>query len=146
MIQNCFSWRLKIEDLISAVEHLRKEVKVKEDEDVNLLLYSVFHYYYAQGAKAVDTKLFSKSRKTGFKFVDLELIFSGGLDGNSVRQYFQKDGWVLKQQGTLNKDEANIFFKMREIDICKLFVDSSTYRNCFSIYVETWIRNPDISF
>lgn len=135
----------QIEDLISAVEHLRKEVKVKEDDSVNILLCSFVRYRYGQGADGVHVKVFNKSKETGFKFVDLDLDFSRNTDENAVTHYFQSDGWVLKQQETFQKSGASIFFKMRGIDTGTCF-DRSIYWNCSSIHVKTWIRNSDISF
>ena len=45
----------QIEDLISAVEHLKKKVKVKEDDEINLMLYSVFCYRDDRGEERMLT-------------------------------------------------------------------------------------------
>ena len=139
----------QIKDLISAVEHLKKEVKVKEDDEVNLMLFSVLHYRNVHDEERVLIKVFNKSKETDFKYANLNFLFSNSRDENAVRDYLKSDGWVLKQRKTLGKSGACIFFKMRGISTNEVFHDESNtsrYESCESIHVETWIRSPDISF
>ena len=136
----------QIEDLISAVEDRKKEVKVKETDDAHVLVFAIICFKNSRGRYDDFIKVFIKSKESDFKFVDHDLILSRE---NEVRNYLQNDGWVLKQQQTLGKDGARIFFTVRGIDKDKVFhvnADQSIYFSCSSINVETWLRNPDISF
>ena len=138
----------QIEDLISAVENRKKEVKVKEADDVNLLLFSIIRYFDYDCREGRLIQVFTKSKETDFKFVDHNLVFSS-TDEDAVRNYLQSDNWVLKQKKTLERSGACIFFTMRGIDKDKVFLvnpDKSIYSRCDSVNVETWLRNPDISF
>ena len=54
-------------------------------------------------------KLFIKSRGIGFELIDCKLDINN-RDENGVRTYLQSDGWVLKEQKTLEKIEASVFF------------------------------------
>ena len=138
----------QIEDLISAVENRKKEVKVKEADNVNLLLFSIIRYDDHRGRGNKLIKLFSKSKETDFKFVEYDLPIRS-TEENAVRNYLQNDDWVLKQQKTLERIGACLFFSMRGIDKDKVFLvnpDKSIYRTSDSVNVETWYRNPDISF
>ena len=85
----------QIENLISAVEHHKKESK--EDDDVNLLLLSIFCYRGYRDREESLVKMFNKSK-----------------------QY--KDRCFRDSSGT------------------------SVYSCCYSVNVETWLRNPDSSF
>ena len=138
----------QIEDLISAVENRKKEVKVKEADDANLFLFIIIRYSSQGGKEEKLIKVFNKSKGTDFKFVEHGLSFRS-IDENAVRNYLQSDDWVLKQQKTLEKIEASLFFTMRGIDKDKVFLvyaERSIYRSSKNVNVETWYRNPDISF
>ena len=136
----------QIEDLISAVEDRKKEVKVKETDDAHLLVFAIIFFKNSRGSYDDFIKVFIKSKESDFKFVDHNLLLSRA---NEVRNYLQSDGWVFKQRQTLGKDGASIFFTVRGIDKDKVFyvnADQSIYWSCTNVNVETWLRNPDIIF
>ena len=93
---------------VSAVEHRKTKVEVKEWDETPVLLFSILHYQnIIRSIK--DMKLFIKSRGIGFELIDCKLDINN-RDENGVRTYLQNDGWVLKEQKTLEKIEASVFF------------------------------------
>ena len=93
---------------VSAVEHRKTKVEVKEWDETPVLLFSILHYQnIIRSIK--DMKLFIKSRGIGFELIDCKLDINN-RDENGVRTYLQSDGWVLKEQKTLEKIEASVFF------------------------------------
>ena len=128
---------------VSAVEHHKTKVEVKEWDETPVLLFSILHYQnIIRSIK--DMKLFIKSRGIGFELIDCKLDINN-RDENGVRTYLQSDGWVLKEQKTLEKIEASVFFVTRGID--KKFLDQTeSFYSCCGVNVETWLRNPDIGF
>ena len=131
----------QIEDLISAVEHRKRELEVKQRAEVHVLLLCIFHYEY-WGSLKREVKLLKSSKDTGFKFV------AHNCDGinmraKEIRRYLKSDGWVLEERKSLDCSSAAYFFSLRGIERASIFGRPFRYTNAD---IETWIRNPSFNF
>ena len=132
----------QIEDLISAIEHRKNEVEVKECHEVHVFLFCTLRYVN-RGNEYKIIRFFKKLRDAGFKFKPYTL-HNFGADENRIRRYLENDCWVLKKHKTFEDYEARGFFLMRDIDLKKDFQFQGTVG--YTLDVETWIRNPRFDF
>ena len=91
-------------------------------------------------------KLLKKSNDTEFEIVDDSFYRNGKyITVNEFRPPLVSDGWVLTGSKKLESIEASIFFALRGIEEKKLCYNPVRL-NYSSAVVETWLRNPDVSF
>ena len=126
----------QIEDLISALQHHKKEV----DDEVHVLLLCDFHYMNDYNSSSKRARLFKHSKDTDFKPVALRSYIH-----EHIRDYLLSDYWVLKEQKTLEYNSAHCFLSLRGIDVENVFPDMLRVRN-IKVDVETWIRDRSINF
>ena len=128
----------QIEGLISAVEHHKRAVEVKEWDEIYVLMLCNFHYIIWDQPHT-DIKLFKKSKDTRFNFV------SHGSDlynEDNIKGYLQSDCWVRKEQKTYQYCSAHAFLSLRGIDM-RIFDKRRQYTH---VDVEIWIRNRTVDF
>ena len=130
----------QIEDLISAIEHHKREMKVKERDGIHILLFCILHYR-EWGEQIKEVKLFKNSKNTDPKFVVCDLDDFSGNEEN-IRGYLQSDCWELKEHKMLENYEARGFFLMRGMEMKNIFMPRANY----TVRVETWIRSPSVDF
>ena len=132
----------QIEDLTSAVEHRKRKVAVKKGDEAPLLLLCILKRL--NGSEIF--KLLKKSNDTEFEIVDDSFYRNGKyITVNEFRPPLVSDGWVLTGSKKLESIEASIFFALRGIEE-KKFCYNPVRLNYSSAVVETWLRNPDVSF
>ena len=132
----------QIEDMISAVEHHKREVVVKKWDEAPLLLLCILKRL--NGSEIF--KLLKKSNDTEFEIIDDSFYRNGKyITVNEFRPHLVSDGWVLTGSKKLESIEASIFFALRGIEE-KKFCYNPFWLNYSSAVVETWLRNLDVSY
>ena len=127
--------------MISAIEHHKRVVEVKEQDEVHVLLLCNFSYYlYGESLIRSYGKVFEKLKDTGYKLLASNV---NDYDTAACKSYLQSDCWVLKESKTLNISEAHAFFWTCDIKTVGIFRSDARYD---SVYVETWIRKPSANF
>ena len=131
----------QIEDLISAVEHRKREVEMKERDGIHILLFCILRYELLN-QQYTKVKLLKNSKNTYPKF---ELCDLDDFSENEeeIRDYLLSDCWELKEHKTLENYEARGFFLMRGMEMKKIFLPVGNYS---TVNIETWIRTPSVDF
>ena len=124
----------QIEDLISAIEHHRREIEVKERDWIHILLFCILRYdVWGRGEYTVtEVKLFKNSKNTNPKFLVCN------LDGFSkseeeIRRYLHSNCWKLKEHKTRENYEARGVFLMSIVNIKDKFFGLNFGLVCMSI-------------